>query len=316
MQSIHVGRGGSEVSAFGQHSTNDTGEGLTPAELRQYLSGEPADRIDWKATARLPDTYVREFEAESDREISLIVDHRAHTTTSQNEQSQLAYLREVGLSILRTAEITGDAIGLVTVGDEGLTTVQAPSERQAGYTRIRERLLTLKPTPSGQPTSVGFTHPAMTQHLMEVLADDESTFGTTLYRFAETAPSYVERFETDPLDSAIEYLQTTPLNSQLTIILTTDRTRSQLQHIIEKAASDSTTVLVFMTPTVLFDTTDIGDLEAAYQRYRSFEEFRSGLENNNRVVAYEVGPSERLTSLLASQQPQTTAKQTPSGGAR
>jgi hypothetical protein len=202
------------------------------------------------------------------------------------------------------------------VGDEGLTTVQAPSEGQAGYTRIREALLTLKPTPSGQPTSVGFNHPTMTQHLMEVLVDDESTFDATLYRFAETAPSYIERFETDPLDRAVEYLQSTPLNSQLTIILTTDHTRSQLQHIIEKAASNNTTVLVFIAPTVLFDTISITDLEAAYQRYRSFEEFRSGLERNNRIVAYEVGPSERLASLLASQQPQTTARQTTSRGAR
>jgi uncharacterized protein (DUF58 family) len=316
MRSIHVGRGGSEVSAFGQHSTNDSGEGLTPAELRQYLSGEPADKIDWKATARLPDTYVREFEAESDREISMIVDHRSHTGASDTEQSQLAYLREVGLSILRTAETTGDAIGLVTVGDEGLTTVQAPSERQTGYTRIRETLLTLTPTPSGQPASVGVNHPAMTQHLLEVLADDESTFGTTLYRFAETAPSYIERFETDPLYSAIEYLQTTKLNSQLTIILTTDKARSQLQHIVEKAASDNTTVLVFITPTVLFDADDITDFEAAYHRYRSFEDFRTELERNNRVVAYEVGSSERLASLLASQQSRTGAMQRPSGGSR
>jgi hypothetical protein len=144
----------------------------------------------------------------------------------------------------------------------------------------------------------------MTQYLSEELAGDESKFATTLRQFAESAPSYVERFESDSLYTAIEYLHTTSLNSQLTVILTTDDARTQLQHIVERAATHNSTVLVFITPTVLFDTDGLGDLEAAYHRYRSFEQFRAELEQNNRVVAYEVGPSDRLANLLASQHPQ------------
>ena len=304
MQSIHVGQGGAEASVFGQHSTDETGEGLTPAELREYLSGESVDKIDWKATARLPDTYVREFEAESDREISLIVDHRPHTGEADNEHTQLAYLREVALSILGPAETTGDAIGLITVGDNGLTTISDPTQKQADYTRIREQLLTLQPTPTGKPQSVTLADPTMTQYLSEELAGDESKFATTLRQFAESDPSYVERFESDSLYTAIEYLHTTSLNSQLTVILTTDDARTQLQHIVKNAATHNSTVLVFITPTVLFDTDGLGDLEAAYHRYRSFEQFRAELEQNNHVVAYEVGPSDRLANLLASQHPQ------------
>ena len=234
----------------------------------------------------------------------MIVDHRSHTGEADNEHTQLAYLREVALSILGTAETTGDAVGLITVGDDGLTTIRDPTQKQTDYTRIREQLLTLQPTPTGKPQSVTLTDPTMTQYLLEELAGDESKFGTTLHRFAESAPSYVERFESDPLYSAIEYLHTTSLNSQLTVILTTDDARTQLQHIVERAATHNSTVLVFITPTVLFDTDGLGDIEAAYHRYRSFEEFRAGLEQNNRVVAYEVGPSDRLANLLASQHPQ------------
>lgn len=316
MQEIHVGRGGSEVSAFGQYNTDETGEGLTPAEIRKYIIGEPADRIDWKATARLPETYVREFEAESDREITLIVDHRSQTVDEDDNNTQLAYLREVALSILSNAESGGDALGLLTVGDEGLTTVIPPTQNERDHTRIREQLLTLTPTTNTPPTSsVDLSHPDTSRDLLEKLGDEESKFSSILQDFAEIAPSYVERFETSPLYGAIEYIQSAPFNGQLTIILTTDEERQQLHYIAQEAANN-TTVLLFIAPAVLFDMDSLADVEAAYHQYLSFEEFRTELERTDSVVAYEVGPSERLATLIASQQSQNTAKQTPTGGAR
>lgn len=317
IQEIHVGRSGSEVSTFGRYSTDKTGEGLTPARIREYITGESVDRIDWKATARLPETYVREFESESDREITLIVDHRSHISDEEDINTQLTYLREVALSILGNAKHSGDALGLLTVGDEGLTTVIPPTQSQLDYTRIREELLTLTPTPTTPPSSsVDLSHPDTTRTLLENLAEDDSKFSNTLREFAEIAPSYVKQFETSPLYGAIEYLQSSPLNSKLTIILTTDEERQQLQYIAQEATNDNSTVLLFIAPKVLFDMNGLADVKTAYQRYLSFEEFRTTLERNNSVVAYEVGPSERLAILLASQQSQNTAKQTTSRGAR
>lgn len=297
-EAIHVGRGGSELSAYGQHPADGTGDGLTPAELREYIGGDPADRIDWKATARLPDTYVREFDPESDREISLVFDHRSQTGTG-NGTPQLAYLREVALGIVNNAESVGDPLGFVAVGDDGLTTTIPPSSRQVSYTRIRERLLEAQPTPAGEPTStVELTHPEASRQLARQLANDETRFGTILRTFADTTTAYIERIEADPLYGAIEYLTSTTAN-QLTIILTTDRDRTELRETIKAATSGETAVLVFLTPQVLFDNTELTDIEAAYRRYRDFETFRQDLERHNGVVAYEVGPRERLATLLS-----------------
>ena len=313
VENIHVGRGGSALSAYGQHPADGTGDGLTPAELREYIGGDPADRIDWKATARLPDTYVREFEPESDREISLVFDHRSAVGTG-TPTPQLAYLREVALGIVSNAESVGDPLGFVAVGDDGLTTIASPSSRQDAYTRIRERLLAVQPTPAGEPSStVELTHPEASRQLARQLADDDSRFGTILRTFADTTTAYIERIESDPLYGAIEYLTSTTAN-QLTIILTTDRDRTQLRETIKAAASGETAVLVFLTPDVLFDTTELTDIESAYRRYRDFETFRQDLEQHNGVVAYEVGPRDRLATLLSVGRDRSGTQQVPQGG--
>jgi uncharacterized protein (DUF58 family) len=313
LQNLHVGRGGTELSAFGQHATDGTGDGITPAELRQYLSGDPADRIDWKATARLGEPYVREFEAESDREITLIVDHRADAGADQDsrsaQDSQLDYLREVALGIVESATSTSDPLGLITVGDEGLTHTITPTRQQIGYTRISKQLLELEPTPAGPPTAGGdLQHPATARRLSEQLAGDESPFATMLRPFTETAPAYVERIETDPLYGAVDYLRTTTTATQLTIILTTDTNRPQLRETVRAAASNDNAVMVFLTPQVLFDAGELADLEAAYRQYRAFEEFRTELERFGSVVAYEVGPGDRLATLLSSTHARTASR--------
>jgi len=296
IQDLHVGRGGSELSAFGQHPTEGTGDGVTPAELRQYLDGDPADRIDWKATARLSKTYVREFEAESDREITLIVDHRSQMAAGSIAETQLDFAREVALGIVSNAESVGDPLGLITVGDDGLTTTLAATRQQIGYARIREQLLALEPTPAGRPSSsVDLQHPGVTQRLAQQLAGDTTAFGQTLRAFTETATGYVERIETDPLYGAVDYLQATTNATQLTIILTTDRERSQLRETVRAAASDGNAVLVFLTPQVLF------------------EAFRTELERLGPVIAYEVGPGDRLSTLLSSGASGTATRATGGG---
>jgi len=314
IDNLHVGQEGTEVSAFGQYATDGTGDGITPAELRQYLPGDPADRIDWKATARLTEPYVREFEAESDREITLLVDHRARMASGSVSDSQLDYIRAMALSIVGAAESTGDPLGLLTVGDEGLTNTIRATRQQIGYTRIGDRLLELEPTTTGPPSSaVDLQHPAAARQLTRQLSDDESQFATVLRQFTETAPAYVEQIETDPLYGAVEYLRSTSTATQLTVILTTDTDRPQLRETVRAAASNDNAVLVFLSPQVLFEATELVDLEAAYRRYREFEEFRAELDRIGGVTAYEVGPGDRLARLLSSRGSQR-GRQATTGG--
>ena len=315
LRNLHVGRGGSELSAFGQHPTDKTGDGLTPTELRQYIGGEPADRIDWKATARLSDAYVREFQTESDRELTLIIDHRSQMGAGSTDNSMLAYVREVALTLVGTAETEGDPLRLITVGDDGLTKTVDATRQPSGYAQIREQLLSLEPTPAGPPSSsVDLKHPDTTRRLAQQLTGDNSAFATKLRQFTATAPSYTQRIESDPLYGAVDYLQATTTATGLTIILTTDTNRPWLRETVQAAARDGNSVLVFLTPQVLFNAGELSDIDRAYSRYYDFEQFRTELEEFGPVVAYEVGPGDRLARLLSARRKDTASRRTASGG--
>lgn len=301
---IHVGRGGDRsIAAYGEHATDQRGAGLQPEELRRYVAGDAADSIDWKATARLNEPYVREYQAETDRETILVVDHRAGMDHGPRGETMLAYAREVALAVAESAVTASDPLGLYAVGDEGLTARQPPSTSPSDYTRIRAQLseldVTAPTTPSAPATEPGRAHRAA-----QTLRADDSAFATTLRPFLDAGEAYVRRLAGDPLFGAVQDLVTDADSNQWTVIVTSDRDPERVREAVKLAASRSAAVLVFVTPEVLFDADR--DLEGAYARYADFEELRRDLDRIPRVTAFEVGPGDRIQRLLATRRARTT----------
>ncbi|AFO59083.2 DUF58 domain-containing protein [Natrinema sp. J7-2] len=146
-QSIHVGEGGDRIAAsYGPHESGRIGTGIEPVELREYLPGDTGKRIDWKATARHTTPYVREYEAESDRRTLLVVDHRSSLAMGRQSETKLEALREVVLVIAGNARRLTNPLGLVTVGDGGITNYRGLASTTVNYRPIRRRLLALEPT--------------------------------------------------------------------------------------------------------------------------------------------------------------------------
>ena len=69
-------RQASASSLNGRHASRLRGRGLNFEELRAYLPGDDIRSIDWKASARTGETYVRVFTEERDRPALLVVDQR------------------------------------------------------------------------------------------------------------------------------------------------------------------------------------------------------------------------------------------------
>lgn len=145
--SIHVGEGGDRIAtSYGSHESRRTGTGIEPAELREYHPGDTGKRIDWKATARHTTPYVREYEAESDRRTLLVVDHRSSLAMGPQGETKLEALREVALVIARNTRRLNDPLGLVTVGDGGITSYRKLASPAVNYRPVRRQLLALEPT--------------------------------------------------------------------------------------------------------------------------------------------------------------------------
>ncbi|WP_276257989.1 DUF58 domain-containing protein [Haloglomus litoreum] len=306
-RNVHVGAGGESVAAaYGEHDAGRLGSGLEPAEVRKYVAGDEAKRIDWKATARLNEPHIREFEAETDRTTVLLLDHRAGTGLGREGQRVLDYLREVAIVYLESARDLNDPLGCYAVGDEGLTVAESPNADLEAYTTIRELLTGLEPTAAAADATSDTSRreartPATARRDSVALADEETPFATTLRPFLEATDPYVERVETNPLFATARSRLTRLRGSTWTVTLTDDSDRAELREAVKVARRGDDHVVVFLAPRVLYEPDAMADLESAYDRYLDFEEFRRNLAALDRVEAFEVAPGDRVGALLGQQ---------------
>jgi uncharacterized protein (DUF58 family) len=314
---VHVGEGGEEVSAvYGEHEGSRTGSGFDPAELREYIPGDSAARIDWKATARRGEPYVREYESETEHRTALLVDHRAALGIGPAGATKFDYLRHVALAFVGSARQLSDPLGCYTVGEDGLTARHPPAATGESYARVQTTIESLRVTPADSDPGAtsagraggGGTHsvshdaardPAVAQRMAETLTG-ESAFDATLHPFFAATDAYVRRISGDPLFETIRAEIGRLEGPVWTVILTDDSHPERLREAVTVARRGENRVFVFLAPTVLFEPGGLADVEAAYDRYVAFEEFRRDIARLSGVSAFEVAPGARLDAVLAS----------------
>lgn len=294
---VHVGEGGERVATtYGEHDAGRLGSGLDPAELREYIPGESADRIDWKATARLAEPYVREFEAETDRRTVLLVDHRARLAVGQTGKTALDYLRQVALAFVASARHRSDPLGLYAVGTEGLTAAIEPSAQT--YTTIRGELYAIEPTPDSTALPDDRIGPAAARRTARLL-DGEEPFDATLRPYFAGADPYLQRIEGNPLVETVRSQIGSLDGTCWTAIFTDDAEPERVREAVDLARRGDDHVLVFLAPRVLYEPGGLAAVEATYETYLEFESFRRDLAQRPRVSAFEVAPGDRVDAVLA-----------------
>jgi uncharacterized protein (DUF58 family) len=324
-RNVHVGEGGEQfTAAYGEHDAGRQGSGIEPAELREYMPGDTLNQIDWNATARLGTPHVREFDAETDRKTVLVVDHRSTLAMGPPDETKLAYLREIALVFADSAKQLGDPLGLLTVGDAGITAQLTPATTAGRYTMVRQTLLELAPTTAQESaTDQLSTEAEATQRSAAQLSvpespiarrgaaqtvadvqrslaalDGDGTFEETIRPFYANRQRYHQRIETDPLYGAVQQTLATSRGPVFTVLCTDDSAPVELRETVQLARREGGRVLVLLAPTVLYEPGGLSDLEQAYERYVSFEELRRELAHLDGVTALEVGPGDRLSTVL------------------
>lgn len=306
-RSIHVGQGGEAViGAFGEHETGQTGSGLKPADVRQYVPGDAVREIDWKATARLAEPHVREFEVETDRALTVFVDHRQSMGDGPDGERKLDYARQIVLAILSSARERSDPIGCHLIGDDGLTGRYEPSTTAAHVNRITSDVLSLAPTVSND-RDADVLPPAMAGSRARRLTDVDasSSFAETLAPYFDAQAEYVRLVEGEPFMTALDLYETGGSRADWMVFVTDDTNPTEIRESAKLARQLGTHVTVYLTPTVLFEPGGLEALDAAYDRYVEFETFRRDLDSLTGVSAFEVGPDDRLSSILDARRAQT-----------
>ena len=105
-------------SVSGKHRSPIRGSSLEFAEYRKYVPGDDTRRLDWRAYARNDRYYIKEFEADTNLRLCLIVDTSGSMGFALNGMSKLDYARRIGGTLAYIAALQGDAVGLYCAGTE------------------------------------------------------------------------------------------------------------------------------------------------------------------------------------------------------
>ncbi|MDS0295315.1 DUF58 domain-containing protein [Halogeometricum luteum] len=297
---IHVGAGGDPfVGTYGEHTSGQSGTGTNFIDIRRYVPGDSVSRIDWNATARFREPYVREFENETIQRTRLFVDNRACMWEGPQGRTKADYLREVLLGVLTQIEEANDPVGLTVVDDDGLRTDLDFGDSAFQYRDCRRTLTRLsKPTggvASESRTTVG---PETAQRAAGLLAPRDDAFARTLMPYFQAPESYVLRLDSEPLFETVRRKAVVEKLRGWSVLCTDDTHPQETREAVKQLVENGGRVTVFLAPSALFESESADDALRAYDRLVDFESFRKSIDVIPNVRAYEVAPSTQLQSVL------------------
>jgi uncharacterized protein (DUF58 family) len=112
----------------GLHRSPHLGLSTDFAEHRQYLPGDDLRRLDWKLWARTDRFFLKEFEADTNAAVVVVLDHSPSMRYGSGPISKLDYARYLAASLLWFSQSQRDRVGLVTF-DRDVTGFVPPSTR-------------------------------------------------------------------------------------------------------------------------------------------------------------------------------------------
>ena len=131
-------------SVAGMHRSPHRGSSLEFAEYRKYVPGDDTRRLDWRAYGRTDRHYIKEFEADTNMRMCLIVDTSGSMGYSNGGSTKLHYAKQIAGSLAFLASQQGDAVGLYCAGKTFYKEIKP--KRNASHLRlILDELGSLEP---------------------------------------------------------------------------------------------------------------------------------------------------------------------------
>ena len=109
-----VARGVVEGFLQGLHRSPFLGQSMDFAEYRPYVVGDDPRRIDWKVFARTERYYVKEYEAETNTNFTVLLDCSHSMAFGEAEFTKFDYARYLAACLTFLARKQGDRVGIVT----------------------------------------------------------------------------------------------------------------------------------------------------------------------------------------------------------
>lgn len=144
----------------GRHRSPVKGSSLEFAQYRKYVPGDDTRRLDWRTWGRSDRFYIKEFEADTNLRLCLIVDASGsmdYPDPAPGKRTRMDLARQLGASLAYLAAHQGDAVGLWGVGADHRQKI--PSKRGATHLNlVIDQLTALQP--KGETTLIESLHTA------------------------------------------------------------------------------------------------------------------------------------------------------------
>lgn len=115
----------------GRHRSPVRGSSLEFAQYRKYVPGDDTRRLDWRTWGRSDRFYIKEFEADTNLRLCLIVDASGSMKYGPEGATRLDYARKLCGTLAYLAAQQGDAVGVWGVGADKRQKI--PAKRGASH---------------------------------------------------------------------------------------------------------------------------------------------------------------------------------------
>ncbi len=128
----------------GMHASPHRGASVEFAEYRRYVPGDDLRRLDWRAFGRTDRYYVKEFEADTNLRLCLVIDTSGSMGFGSGDLTKWQYAQRLAGSLAYLAIQQGDAVGMTCIAQQIVR--QIPPRRAPSHLRgIFDVLESVKP---------------------------------------------------------------------------------------------------------------------------------------------------------------------------
>jgi uncharacterized protein (DUF58 family) len=101
----------------GEQRSPNVGEGLTFSDYRRYTPGDDVRLIDWRVHARTDEYFIKQFEAERDLTVHVLLDASASMAYGEGDADKFEFAAKVGLGFAYVAAAGHDTFRVATIGE-------------------------------------------------------------------------------------------------------------------------------------------------------------------------------------------------------
>ena len=145
------------VPEVGLRSARGRGVGTEFDQLREYTADDEFRRIDWSATARVDRPIVRQYRAERNQHLLLLLDNGRTMAAQVAGVPRVEHAMDAVMMITAVATRLGDRTGLVAF-DRQVRAVVPPSAQRSQLSAVTEALYDLEPVLAESDFRGAFTH--------------------------------------------------------------------------------------------------------------------------------------------------------------